>query len=103
MSDIPVLSLCRLQESKAVISTQHLRTETRRKLADGDLSVLAYPNEYGGFVFVGDPNDNVPSEPDLAEIFAVAIRAKIVWLKIDRDALLVDGLPVYEDAEEEDA
>lgn len=56
------------------------------------------PNDYGGFVYVGREWDNVPKEPDLHTIFDVAIRAGFVWLKFDADAAIIDGLPVFDDA-----
>lgn len=99
MPDTHVPQLLRLIEPMAVLSTAHLTPETRRKLADNELSVHAYPNEYGGFVHVGDPFENEPTEPDLAQIFEVARRARLVWLKFDGDAGVVEGLPNYDDGE----
>jgi len=100
MSDVPAENLLQFSESLAAISIRHLRPETRRQLSDDALSVNAYPNAHGGFVYVGDPVYASPTEPDLAEIFALAARARIVWLKFDADAGIVDGLPVYEDEED---
>ena len=93
-------SLLHLSEPMAALSIAHLTLSTRRKLAANDPSVVAYPNEYGGFVFVGVPRCSVPVEPDLVAIFEVAEKAGLVWLKFDSDAALVDGLPMFE---EEDA
>lgn len=103
MRDVPTRNLLQLSETLAVISICHLSPETRRKLADDSLSVNAYPNDYGGFIYVGDPGYAVPTEPDLAAIFDVAARARIVWLKVDCDAAIVDGLRVYADLDEENA
>jgi len=83
-------------EPLAALSITHLTVSTRQKLAADDLSVNAYPNEYGGFVFVGAPRYSVPTEADLAAIFDVAEQAGIVWLKFDSDAAGIDGLPIYE-------
>jgi hypothetical protein len=83
-------------ERLASLSITHLTASTRKKLADDDLSVNAYPNEYGGFVYVGVPRYSVPTEADLATIFDVAEQAGIVWLKFDGDAAGIDGLPIYE-------
>lgn len=102
MSDVPAGNLLQQSEPLAALSILHLSLETRRKLADDTLSVNAYPNAYGGFVYVGAPSYSVPTEPDLAEIFALAARVSIVWLKFDSDAGFVDGLPVYEDEDGEE-
>lgn len=99
MRDTLVPQLLKLIEPMAALSTAHLTSETRRKLADKELSVHAYPNEYGGFVHVGNPFENDPTEPDLAQVFEAARRARLVWLKFDSDAGVVEGLPTYDDAE----
>jgi hypothetical protein len=93
-------ALLQQSEPLAALSITHLTTDTRQKLAADDLSVNAYPNDYGGFVYVGAPAYNVPTEADLAAIFKLAEQAGIVWLKFDSDAAIVDGLPVFD---EEDA
>jgi hypothetical protein len=92
-----VASLLQLAEPLAALSITHLTPSTRQKLAADDLSVNAYPNEYGGFVYVGAPRYSVPAETDLAAIFEVAEKAGIVWLKFDSDAAIVDGLPVFDE------
>lgn len=97
MDNSTVASLLQLVEPLAALSTTHLTPATRRKLAAGELSVTAYPNDVGGFVYVGAPRFNVPAESDLAPIFDLAGRAGIVWLKFDSDAGVVDGLPVFEE------
>ena len=102
VSDVPTENLLQFSEPLAAISIRHLCPDTRLKLAGNALSVHAYPNEFGGFVYVGAPAYQVPSEPDLAEIFALATRARIVWLKFDSDAGIVEGLPLYGDAADED-
>lgn len=88
-------SLAKASEPLAVLSTAHLTPDTRTRLAEGKLSVLVYPNEYGGFIYVGDPAENNPTEPELKAVFEVAAQAGLVWLKFDRDAALVEGLPVF--------
>lgn len=97
MDKSTVASLLKLAEPLAALSITHLTPSTRQKLAADDLSVNAYPNEYGGFVYVGAPRYNVPTEADLAAIFEVAEKAGIVWLKFDSDAAIVDGLPVFDE------
>ena len=97
MDESTVVNLRQQAEPLAALSISHLAPATRQKLADDDLSVNAYPNEYGGFIYVGAPRYSVPAEPDLATIFAIAEQAGIVWLKFDSDAAIVDGLPIYEE------
>lgn len=99
MPDTLVAQLLKLTEPMAALSTAHLTFDTRRKLADNELSVHACPNEYGGFVHVGEPPEIVPTEADLAKIFDVARRARLVWLKFDCDAGVVEGLPTHDDVE----
>jgi hypothetical protein len=82
-------------EPLLALSTAHLRPTTRQKLAADQLSVNAYPNEHGGFVYVGHPVYSTPTEPELAEIFKLVAQAQVVWLKFDGDAAIVDGLPVF--------
>lgn len=101
MRDVPAENLSQLGEPLAAISLRHLRPDTLRKLAEGTLSVNAYPHDAGGLVYVGSPAYAVPTEPDLAEVFALAARARIFWLKFDKDAAIVDGLPLYGDDDEE--
>ena len=96
MDHSTVKSLLEQAEPLAALALTHLTATTRQKLVDDDLSVNAYPNEYGGFVYVGAPRYSVPTEADLAAIFDVAEQAGIVWLKFDRDAAAVDGLTVFE-------
>lgn len=84
-------------EPLIALSTEHLHPDSRQRLADGMLSVVAYPNEYGGFVYVGQAEENEPTEPELAAIFEIARSANIVWIKFDRDIPVVDGLATFED------
>lgn len=83
-------------EPMAALSTAHLSSVTLEKLTQGTLSVFAYPNDYGGFVYVGPPGENLPDEPDLYVIFELARRARLIWLKFDADAGVVEGLPIFD-------
>ena len=56
MDETTVASLLAHAEPLAALSIAHLSPTTRQKLADDDLSVNAYPNEFGGFVYVGAPS-----------------------------------------------
>ncbi|MDO8943166.1 MAG: hypothetical protein Q7U75_08265 [Desulfobacterales bacterium] len=95
--ETPSIAGLRLQaELLAVLSTAHLTSATRTRLADEDLSVNAYPTDSGGFVYVGSPRYRIPTEPDLAAIFEAAEQAGVSWLMFDREAAVIDGLPVFE-------
>ncbi len=98
MDETTVATLQQLAEPLVALSITHLTASTRQKLAADDLSVNAYPSDYGGLVYVGEPAYRLPTEPDLAAIFEVAVNAGIVWLKFDSDAAIVDGLPVFDQA-----
>lgn len=84
------------REQLIALSTAHLRPETLHSLTDGTASVLAYPNDYGALVYVGERQETDPDEPDLDAIFKLARQIDIIWIKFDGDALQVDGLPTYE-------
>lgn len=55
----------------------------------------AYPNEEGGFVFVGKPGFVLPAEPDLAAIFLVVARAGVRWIKFEQEGAVIEGLTFY--------
>lgn len=84
-----------LAEPLAALSLSHLTPATRQKLHADDLSVNAYPTDFGGFIYVGAPRYRVPAESDLATIFEAAEQAGIVWLKFDSEAPTVEGLPTF--------
>jgi hypothetical protein len=100
LDNIIVTKLLDLVEPLAALSICHLTATTRQKLANDDLSVNVYPNDYGGFVYVGSPPYTVPAESDMATIFEAARLAGIVWLKFDSDAAIVEGLPVFGDLDQ---
>lgn len=82
-------------ESLVALSLSHLTPDTRQRLQADDLSVNAYPTDFGGFVYVGAPRHRHPAETDLASIFEAAEQAGIVWLKFDFEAPVITGLPVF--------
>ena len=84
-----------LAEPLTALSLTHLTPATRQKLREDDLSVNAYPTDFGGFVFVGSPRYRLPLESDLATIFEAAEQAGIVWLKFDSEAPTIAGLPAF--------
>ena len=96
MDESTVASLRQQAEPLAALSIAHLTPNTRKKLIDNDLSVNAYPTTYGGFVYVGSPRYDIPTEADLAAVFEVAERAGVVWLKFDAESAVIDELPVFD-------
>jgi len=99
MKNTPTRRLLRHAEPLVAISIAHLRPATRRRLADGELSLVTYPNDYGGFVHVGSADDALPGEPELAELVAAARVEGIVWIKFDADAAMADAFPTFDDEE----
>lgn len=95
MKTSPVEALRREAELLAVLSTLHLTPASRTRLADDELSINAYPGECGGFIYVGTPPYQVPAEPDLVTIFQIAEQAGVAWLMFDREAAVIDGLPIF--------
>ncbi|QDL38546.1 hypothetical protein [Rhodoferax sediminis] len=96
MDESTVASLRQQAEPLAALSSAHLTPATRHKLIGNDLSVNAYPTAYGGFVYVGSPRYDIPTEADLAAVFEVAEQAGVIWLKFDADGAIIDGLPVFD-------
>jgi hypothetical protein len=88
-----------LAESITVLSSTHLRAVTRAKLHENDLSLNAYPTEFGGLVYVGSPPHRVPVETDLALIVELSAQAGIEWLFFDSEGPVIDGLPVFDTLE----
>ncbi len=104
MNPTLIASLREQAEPLVALSLAHLTAPTRQKLLDDELSVNAYPTDFGGFVFVGAPRHRIPVEGDLASIFEAAEQAGIVWLKFDSEADVLDGLPVFaQPASDDDA
>jgi hypothetical protein len=103
LDEIAVSTLKQLAEPLVALSLTHLSGTTRQMLAADELSVNAYPSDFGGLIYVGTSPYRLPAEPDLAAIFDVAARAGIVWLKFDSDGAVIDGLPVFDDASDGDS
>lgn len=84
-------------EKMATLSTRHLSSPTRTKLANGSLSVLSYPNEHGGLIYVGEAGESEPDEHDLKFLVDASRLERVAWLRFDSDTYLLPGLPVFED------
>lgn len=87
--------LRKLKEPMVTLSLSHLTADTRHRLLVDDLSVNAYPNDYGGLVYVGPAGQFAPTEPDLAALYEAAEQAGVLWLKFDSEGPVVTGLPVF--------
>lgn len=85
-----------LAESITVLSLSHLQPATRAKLQENDLSVNAYPTEFGGLIYIGSPPHRTPTETDLALIAGISAHTGIEWLFFDSEGPIIDGLPVFE-------
>lgn len=85
-----------LAESITALLLSHLQPATRAKLHRNDLSVNAYPTQFGGLVYVGSPPHRTPVETDLALIAGLSAHAGIEWFFFDAEGPVVDGLPVFD-------
>lgn len=84
-----------LADSIAVLSLSHLQPATRAKLRENNLSVNAYPTEFGGLIYIGSPLHRTPIETDLALIVEFSVRAGIEWLFFDAEGEIIDGIPAF--------
>lgn len=100
MHEPAAASLRQHAEPLAALSISHLSLATRQKLIGNDLSVNAYPTAQGGFVYVGSPRYDNPTETDLADVFVAAEQAGVIWLKFDAESAIIDGLPIFDAPEE---
>ena len=86
-----------------VISTAHITKEVADLLtaeADKNPWVICAPYEYGYFLWI---NDRENYDPDSVPECLLAISDKLrtaaaigVWVRLDCDVDLLDGLPVYD-------
>jgi hypothetical protein len=97
MSELVLTRLRELEEPLVALSTAHLSPATRQLLQEDRLSVNAYPTLTGGFVYVGAPRYDTPLEADLTQLFELAERAGVVWLKFDVHGATVEGIECFED------
>lgn len=83
------------------LSTAHLKPETRDFLIFESIKAYyglsVYSNEYGFFVYVDTDNDSKNIPCDLSDCLQLAKENDCEWIKFDRDEILLDKLPVYED------
>ena len=71
-------------ESLVALSLSHLTPATQERLQADDLSVNAYPPDFGGFVSVGAPRHRHPAEADLASIFEAAEQAGVHLISVSK-------------------
>lgn len=85
----------REQEALAAVSTVHLSDEGRQWLESGMQGAVGYPNEYGGFMYVGEASQVLESgalPAEVGEVVAWAREHGLVWVKFDADGCEVEGL-----------
>lgn len=90
-------------QTLANISTTHLAMSVREAI-NNDVchkwGVVLYTNEYGAFMAIIEgmkPNKSAPES--LVQTYEWALDRGFEWVKFDRDALEVAGLPCYEDGD----
>lgn len=84
-------------EPLVAISTGHLDANTGTSLDDNDWGLIIYTTETGAFIYCNPTtpfSQAVP--PELLRILTLAKTAGFVWVKFDRDACLIDGLPAFD-------
>lgn len=77
-------------EPLVTLSTELLTPAGRTWLSEGGFGATVYPNEYGGFMFVGYPQrpDFDPAVPtEITRIAEQAWHAGLMWVKFDPDGL----------------
>lgn len=87
-------------EPMLTISSDHLTQETQDALREQALtSLVVYEKEeFGWFIFIGDPQLNEDTENwpvDLAEVIHYALERGVTWLCIDHDAQTAPGLNLH--------
>jgi len=84
-------------EPLVALSTGHLDADTGTNLDDNAWGLIIYPTETGAFIYCNPTtafSQAVP--PELLNILTLAKAAGFVWVKFDRDACLIDGLPTFD-------
>lgn len=90
-------------ESLAAVSIEHLCMPAREALDDGSFfdryGILAYTNQFGGFLYFGSPETHMGRHDipkSVSDLKQWATQREYVWVKIDVDALTVEGLSTYD-------
>lgn len=86
-------------EPLMAVSNAHVTPAALAWMEGGGSGSIFYPNEYGGFLYLGGPElgtfgDAVPKE--VQKIAAWGREQGLVWVKFDPDGCDVDGLAVFE-------
>ena len=109
-----MLEICKM----ITMSTGHISMKTNgllRKVADHNSRVLGKyipsfvvfkKDVFGYFIYLGalygDVDEYDPLPGDLRDIFKLAVKNNCLWLCLDCDGPIVDGLTIYEWEEEEE-
>ena len=89
-------------EPLVCLSTAHLSLATAEALQSDDWPMAVYPNEYGAFVLVPDPQFpelcaevNEHLYPDLLFVIRWAQAEGLQWIKFDGSGQVLGRLPVF--------
>jgi hypothetical protein len=85
-------------EKLIALSSAHVDRVTMEMIAEHDAGVIAYPNEYGAFLWIGElfVLDPEKTPEDLAAVIEFARRQDCDWIKLDRDGQVSDELKTYD-------
>ncbi len=83
------------------LSTGHVSKDTAEMLDldDDRLGVVVYPKgDYGWFIPITEYLEESEREisPDIAKVVDYALARGFTWLMFDRDANVIDDLPLYD-------
>lgn len=81
-------------EPMLVLSTGNLTFETCNHWMKQSDHAVFEKGEYGWFVYVGEPGDDIPA--DLHACMMFARRLRCCWILFDRDAPMSADLPAYD-------
>lgn len=84
-----------IKECRLTVCAEGLGHDAAAWIQSGGVGATFYPNEYGGFLFVGYPDrpdfsDKVPAEIQL--LAQMAWRHSVTWLKFDPDGYSLSDL-----------
>jgi len=86
-------------EPLLAVSNAHVTPAALAWMEGGGSGSIFYPNEYGGFLYVGGPEPRAFGDAVPKEIQAIAAWAReqgMVWVKFDPDGTDLAGMAVFE-------
>lgn len=85
------------------LSTAHVSYATMQLIEREVAGAVAYPNEYGAFIYTPEGLAEREVPEDLKVVLHFARQHNITWLKLDRDAPEIEDLPVFNWEEDDDS